>query len=195
MQTLLDAFDYSAGLVRIAFLGVAAVLAVVCVADWLVRTRKLPPFGPTANFMRRTVDPLLRPIEQRVVRAGGQPSSAPWWALGAVILVGIILITLIGFVRSQLGFMYYSLSGGAIGIYRLVVTWVFALLQLAVIIRVLISWLPVSPSAWYSRWSHALTEPMLKPLRRIIPLIGSVDITPIVAWFLLGVIEGFLVRL
>jgi YggT family protein len=45
------------------------------------------------------------------------------------------------------------------------------------------------------RWSYALTEWFLRPMRGIIPLIGMIDITPILAYFLLGIVQSFLVRL
>jgi YggT family protein len=195
MQMFLDAFDSTLAMLRVGLLGVAVALAALCAVDWLVRTRRLSPFGPVARFMRNSVDPLLKPVERRVVRGGGLPSSAPWWALGTVVLAGIVLLTLLGFVRTQIAFVYYSLTGGPSGIVRLLIIWAFAVLQLALIVRVLLSWFPMRPGAWYWRWSYALTEPVLKPLRRIIPLMGMVDITPIVAWFLLGLLQGFVVRL
>jgi YggT family protein len=195
MPSLLHAFDASLAVLRTALLAAAAVLAALCVIDWMVRTRKLSPFGPVARFMRGTIDPLLKPVERRVVRAGGLPSNAPWWALGALVLAGIVLLSLLGFARSQLAFTYDSLTGGPGAIARLLIGWAFAVLQLALIVRVVLSWIPFRPGAWYWRWSHALTEPMLKPLRRFIPAIGMMDITPLVAWILLGLIRGFLTRL
>jgi YggT family protein len=195
MEIFLSAFDSTLAVLRVGLFGVAAVLAAVCAVDWAVRTRKLPPFGPVARFMRSTVDPLLRPMERRVVRAGGLPSSAPWWALAAVVLAGIVLLWVLEFVRSQIAFLYVSLTGGPSGVVRLLITVVFTVLQLALIVRVLLSWIPMRPGAWYWRWSYALTEPYLKPLRRIIPLIAMMDITPIIAWFLLGLVQNFLLRL
>jgi YggT family protein len=195
MQALLSGFDSALAALRYALLGAAAVLAAIGGVDWLVRTRKISPFSPVARFMRASVDPLLRPIERRVVRAGGLPSSAPWWALGALVLAGIILLALLGVVRSEVAFIYDSLTGGTHGIYRLLVTLIFTILELALIVRVILSWLPLSPVAWYARWSHALTEPILRPLRRFIPRIGMMDVTPIIAWFLLGFLQGFFLTL
>jgi YggT family protein len=195
MPQLLSVFDESIAVFRIALFGVAAALAALCAVDWMVRTRKLSPFGPVARFMRTTMDPLLKPVERRVVRAGGLPSSAPWWALAAVVLAGIVLLSLLGFARSELGLVYYSVTSGPGGVTRLLISWLFGLLQLALIVRVLLSWLPVFPGAWYSRWSFALTEPMLKPLRRVVPLVAMMDITPIIAYFALGLLEGFFMRL
>ena len=195
MQLFMNAFDSMLGMLRVGLLGLATVLAVLCVLDWMVRTRRLSPFSAVARFMRARIDPLLRPVERRVVRAGGLPSSAPWWALGFVMLAGIVLLSLLGFVRSQLSFIYYSLTNGPGAFVRLLIAWVFAVLQIALVVRVILSWIPMRPGAWYARWSYALTEPLLKRLRRIIPLIGMMDITPIVAWFLLGLLQGIFTRL
>ena len=41
---------------------------------------------------------------------------------------------------------------------------------------------------------HQITEPILSPLRRIIPMIGMIDITPIVAYFGLQLAESLLSR-
>jgi YggT family protein len=40
-----------------------------------------------------------------------------------------------------------------------------------------------------------LSTPILAPLRRIVPNLGGLDITPILAYILLNVIESFLYRL
>ncbi|MFI5233322.1 MAG: YggT family protein, partial [Gemmatimonadales bacterium] len=48
---------------------------------------------------------------------------------------------------------------------------------------------------WWWRWSYAITEPMLKPLRRVIPMIAMIDITPIIAWFGLVIVQGILIRM
>ena len=73
---------------------------------------------------------------------------------------------------------------------NLLLSWGFAVLKIALVVRVISSWLPVSPYSKWIRWSYVLTEWMLAPLRRVIPRIGMIDITPIVAWLLLNVIQG-----
>ena len=85
MSSLLNGFDLALGFLRLAFFGLAAVAAVVCVADWAARTRRISPFGALARGMRRYVDPMIAPVERRIVRAGGVPATAPFWALGAVV--------------------------------------------------------------------------------------------------------------
>ena len=192
---VIDVLDASLGLLRRGFFAVAMVLAVVCAVDWLVRTRRLSPFGMIARFMRANVDPAIAPIERAVIRAGGVPSSAPWWALVVVVLAGIVVISVLDFLRGQVEMFMRAVDGGPRGIYQLAVSWIFAVLQLAIIVRVVISWIRVRPGSWIARWSFKLTEPMLRPLRQVVPTFGTVDITPIVAWFLLSLLETFFKRL
>jgi YggT family protein len=195
MPAVLDMLDGALRVLRGGLLGVAAVMAVICGVDWLVRTRRLDPFGAVARFFRSSVDPIIAPVERRVVRAGGMPSSAPWWALVFVVLAGIVIISLLDFLRGQLVFLFVSIERGPAGVYRVLVSWTFAILQLALITRVILSWVKVRPGSWLVRWSYRLSEPVLRPLRHLIPAIGMVDITPIVAWFLLGLLESFFLRL
>jgi YggT family protein len=192
---MLSAVDSVLPAIRAGFLALAALLGAVCGVDWLVRTRRVSPFGPVARFMRSKVDPLILPVERRVVRSGGMPSSAPWWALATVVLAGIALISVLEFARTQAALLAVAVDSGPGGIYRLLVSWAIAILQVALVVRVLLSWIHSSPGAWYVRWPYRLTEPMLRPLRRVIPTLGMMDITPIIAWFLLGLLRGILIGL
>ncbi len=189
----MPALDSILEAVRVATLFVVAVFAVICVVDWAVRTKRINAFNPIARYFRSTIDPFIAPIERRVVRAGGSPSVAPWWALVAAVVGGILLLSLLGFIRNQILFVSLSANEGATGIFRLIVLWTFALLRLALLVRVISSWLPVSPHSPWLRWSFVLSEPILRPLRQIVPTLGPVDITPIIAYFLLGLLARVLV--
>ncbi len=177
------------------FLAIGAVLAVVCAVDWMVRTRRLNPFGGVARFFRQSVEPLMAPIERQIVRAGGVPSSAPWWALGAAVLGGIVFLSLFDFVRGQLSGFYFASQTGARGVLRLLIAWTFAILRLALLVRVISSWVRVSPYSRWVRWAFTLSEPILRPLRQVVPTLGMIDITPIIAYLLLGLLEGFVMGL
>ena len=188
-------FDQILGAVRFVVLVTAGIFAVFCLIDWLVRTRRLNLFGPLARFSRSRIDPVLEPIEQRVVRAGGNPASAPLWALAAVVVGGILLISLLDFLRAEIMGFAFAVQGGPRGIFKLLVAWTFDFLRIAILVRVVSSWLPVSPSSPWIRWSYVVSEPILKPLRQVIPSIGPIDITPIVAYILIGVLQSAVLRL
>lgn len=188
----MPAIDSILEAVRVATLFVVAVFAVICVVDWAVRTRRINAFNPIARYFRSTIDPFIAPIERRVVRAGGSPAVAPWWALVAAVVGGILLLSLLGFIRNQVLFAALAANQGTAGVFRLLVVWTFAILRLALIVRVISSWLPVNPYSPWLRWSYLLSEPILRPLRQIVPTLGMIDITPILAYFLLGFLARIL---
>jgi YggT family protein len=191
VATVLAALDVLLGILRVVVFIVAAAALVIFTIDWLVRTRRLSPFGPVARFFRRVVDPLIVPIEHRVVRAGGLPSSAPWWALIAVVIGGLIVLALLEFIRGQLAFAANASTSGARGVIGVLVTWIFGILQLALIVRVISSWVRISEWSKWIRWTIPLTEWLLRPLRRFIPpLAGTIDLSPLVAWLLLALAKG-----
>jgi len=195
METFLAGADAVIQLLRTALLSIAVVFGVICVLDWAVRTRKISPFNAVARFCRSTVDPFISPIERRVVRAGGAPASAPLWALAAVVIGGILLLTLLDVIRLEVIRSIIASQEGTAGIFHLLVSWTFTILKLALVVRVISSWLPISPYSGWIRWSYALSEPILAPLRRIVPNFGGLDLTPILAYFLLNIIESLLFRL
>jgi len=189
MSDSLAGYYAAVGVVRVVLFWLALAIAIVALVDWLVRTRKIAPFGPVARFIRRWVDPLLAPIERKLVRSGRLPTAAPWWALVVVVVGGIVLITLLNYLGGLFGELAFGMSSPArFGL--LLLSWTLALLRIALIVRVVSTWIQISPYSKWIRWSYVLTEWMLAPLRRVIPNFGPVDVTPIVAYFLLVLVAS-----
>lgn len=65
----------------------------------------------------------------------------------------------------------------------------FTILTIAVLIRVLMSWFQLDPSSPLIQALNSITDPILVPLRNILPRIGMFDLSPIVAMILLGFIS------
>ena len=72
----------------------------------------------------------------------------------------------------------------------MVISWTIKLLRLALIVRVVSTWIGISPYSKWIRWTYTLTEWMLAPMRRMLPAFGPIDVSPILAFLLLGLIEG-----
>jgi YggT family protein len=195
MSAGITIFDQVIGAVRFALVVIAGIFAVFCVIDWMVRTRKVNLFGALARFSRSKIDPILEPIERRVVRAGGNPSSAPLWALAAVVVGGILLVSVLDFIRAEMLGLAFAVQSGPRGLFKVFVSWTFDFIRIAILVRVVSSWLPVSPHSGWIRWAYAVSEPLLRPLRQIIPAMGPIDITPIIAYFLIGFIQGAVLRM
>ncbi len=61
-------------------------------------------------------------------------------------------------------------------------------LVILILIRVLVSWYSPRPTNVLVVILYRLTEPILAPLRRIIPRVGRLDFSPLVAIILIQVI-------
>ena len=163
--------------------------AVVACTHWAVRARRLTPFGAWPRFVRRISEPILLPLERRILRAGGSPSDAPVWLLGIVVVGGLVLISL---VRWAVGFVYElgALTGAGPRVWLIEgVSGVFWILRIALLVRVIGSWFGVSPYAKWMRPFAVLTDWILQPLRRVLPPFGPFDMSPLVGYLLLWVAQ------
>ena len=74
-----------------------------------------------------------------------------------------------------------------------VIDMVFNLLQIIIIVRVVLSWISHNPSNQFIQIIYQISEPILKPIREILPLAGrGFDLSPVVAFFLLGLLKKIL---
>lgn len=69
------------------------------------------------------------------------------------------------------------------------------LLTWAIIARALISWLPIDPSSPLFQLLFRVTEPIIDPIRRILPPMGFVDLSPLAAIFLLWMMQSLVANL
>lgn len=191
LGSIIRLLNVSLALLRPAVFLAGALTAIVAAGSYAVRTRRLSPFSPLARLLRTRVDPwLIAPMERRIVRAGGTPAAAPWWTLAAVVIGGLLLLSAIEFVRDQLTQMVFaSVTGSLLG---LIIRWTFGVLQIALFARVVASWVGGSPYSKWWRWAFQLTEPFLAPLRQVIPPLGMLDITVLIAYFGLQFLERLL---
>jgi YggT family protein len=81
-----------------------------------------------------------------------------------------------------------------ITLYRLL-DFVFWLLNLSILLRVLFAWINPDPYNVLVRLVYDVTEPILSPLRRYIPLVAGIDITPLVALVILELLHRVLIAL
>lgn len=68
-------------------------------------------------------------------------------------------------------------------------------LSLAILVRVLLSWVPMRLPWGLGEFIWGITEPILAPIRRALPFMGGMDFSPIVALFAIQIVETILLRL
>jgi YggT family protein len=164
--------------------------SIVALTHWAVRRRKIGPFGAGPRLVRRRSDPVLLPLEHRVIRFGGSPQDAPLWLLGIVILGGLLLLSLTSWLLGIAGSVTALASAGPRDWVRLLVGWAFTLVMAAIFIRVIVSWFGVSEYRPWMRPLVLLTDWIIRPIRRLLPPTGMIDFSPMVAWLVLWVARG-----
>lgn len=174
--------------VFVAF-GVSVVLAL---ASWLVRTRRVSPFGFPGRALRAVSDPIIRPVETRLVRAGGNPGNAGWWLVVVVAAVGVVLIAGLNWLAEVASGVIFAFSGGPRAGAALLITVAYRVLVAALFIRVIAGWLGYQRYTRLLRPVYALTDWVVEPLRRVLPPLGQFDWSPLAAWLVLMLLERIL---
>ena len=69
-----------------------------------------------------------------------------------------------------------------------------SLLELLVIAYVILSYV-MDPYHPVRRWVSSIVEPMLMPIRRVVPLVGMLDFSPIVLIILIRILSNLIIKL
>jgi YggT family protein len=165
--------------------------SLVALTHWAVRSRRINPFGAWPRTMRKLSDPVLLPLERRIVRAGGSPQNAPLWLLGIVIGTGLVLLSLTSWLMATAMRLRFAAEGGPRIWIEMLVSAVFTVLMAAILIRVIASWLGIGQYRRWMRPIYGLTSWLIDPIRRVLPPFGMFDFSPMVAWLVLYVLRGF----
>jgi YggT family protein len=177
---------------QFVFYAIATVILVVValmLARLILNKADLNPFSRPVIMVRRWTDPLVNPVRRPLVQMGFGPNMAPLVVILVAILLGYFATQFIGAVLFTASHLWLSvLYGKPIGIVGSIIYGVLAIYSLMIFMRIIISW-GVDP---YNRFLHFLiraTEPVLGPFRRMIPMVGFFDISPIVVLFLLDLLQ------
>jgi YggT family protein len=68
-------------------------------------------------------------------------------------------------------------------------------LNFAILLRVIVSWLSSDPYNPIVSLIYGITEPILAPIRRVLPSMGGLDLSPLVALILIQVAQRVLLTL
>ena len=143
---------------------------------WMQAIRVRPP-SSIAQFTFQLSDWLVRPLRRVVPGVGGYD-----WAS----LIGAFLVVLLA---SSL----WLIKGNPFPVILLIalqrfLNWIIYGFMALLIIEAIFSW--VNPHAPLAPFVRAMNEPLLRPLRRVVPLVGSLDLSLLVALILLQIAQA-----
>ena len=157
------------------------------------------PFGRIASTVRQLSDRLVLPVRGSLIALGADPKFAPFVTILVIILFGWCALQLTESIHLTVAGVLDSIRTGSLK--RLIGYILHGLLSIygiLIFMRIIFSWGMMSYRNRLMRFLVDVTEPLLGPLRRLIPMVGPFDISPIVAFFVIWLfqkaIEGTLLN-
>jgi len=160
------------------------------------------PFSWSAVTLRRSTEPILSPTRAMLRGFGLDSKVAPFIAVILVIVAGYMVIQVAGSVLNTIAGIIYAVSsrqlGAPVAIAGYLLFGFLGLYILAIFIRIILSFVAVGYGNRLMRFLLLITEPLLGPLRRMVPLVSMFDISPMVAviviWLCQQAVAGTLLR-
>jgi len=166
---------------------IAVILGVTLLGRVYMGYVGLPARNPLAQFAIALTDWLVRPL-RRLARASGRLDVA---ALLAAALVACVYVGL-RFLLGGIGLASWPVSGMLLMALIEVLRWALYLVLWLTLLHVVLSW--VNPHAPIAPAVSMLARPFLAPFQRALPLIGGIDLSPLVVILIVNVMLIVLAR-
>jgi YggT family protein len=157
----------------------------------IVDSMDLNPFGAIHRTVRRLTDSFVFPVRGLLREFHADPKYAPILVIVIVILMGLLLLNLIGTLSHMvLGIAWALRLGSPAAVLGFIFHGLISIYILMIFVRIVLTMAMVSYMNRFMRFLFDTTEPLLGPLRRRIPPVGRWDISPIVAFILLWLLQA-----
>ncbi len=147
-------------------------IAVVLIR-FLLQWARADFYNPLSQFIVRITSPVLRPLRQAIPSYGGLDTASLVlaWILKSVELALVAL--LLGYSLIPVGALLWSLPA--------LIELTIGIFLFGILIRAILSWVNPDPYNPGVALLERLTDPILRPARRLIRPIGGVDLSPMAA--------------
>ncbi|HEV7904025.1 MAG TPA: YggT family protein [Pyrinomonadaceae bacterium] len=185
--------------IDLAIVGVIVAAIVLMLLRLALNYADLNPFSRPVLMVRGVTDPFINPVRRSLLNFGFSPNMAPLVTILIIILVGWLAMRLSGDVIGTIyGMLLYARAGKPIAALGALLYGFLGVYSMLILIRIIFSWGMVGLRNRVMRFLVWATDPLLVPLRRIIPPLGVFDISPLVAfliiWLFQAAIAGTLMR-
>ena len=168
-------------LVKVLF-GLYATLVVL---RFLLQLTRADFYNPISQFIVKATKPLLNPLRRLIPGVSGID-------IASLVLAWIVLALEQMAIFGLNGFGFQPTGAVLLAVPELI-TLVINIFLFAILIQVIISW--INPGSYNPAIGliHSLTEPLLSPVRRRMPDMGGLDLSPMVVMIGLVVLEMLLI--
>ena len=144
-------------------------------------------YNPLSQFIVRATHPLLKPLRKIIPSFAGLDLASLVLAILVQLVLMALVLMLMGYgLDNPLQLLIWSI----IGVTALFIKVFF----FALIISVILSWVAQGSHNPAAELINQICEPLLVPIRRILPSLGGLDLSPIVAFLILNLIDMLVVR-
>jgi YggT family protein len=194
-MVIIRTFLFLSWVVELAVVAIIVLMIVRLISDAM----DLNPFAWTSRTIRRLSDGFVIPARGSLRNFGVDPKFAPLIVILVWILLGYFILQLLGTIGNTLnGVVSSMLAGNVTAVIGFTLYGLLSIYILLMFVRVIFSLAMVSYQNRLMRFLVDITEPLLAPLRRMIPPVGRFDISPIVAFLILylfqAAVAGVLLR-
>lgn len=178
----------SAGIYLVQTLGSLYLLIVLLrfVLQWL----RADFFNPVSQFVVRATQPLLKPLRRLIPGFGGFDLASLVLALLLQTLLSALMLTLSGAGGLVVSLLPMLLLWSLIAVLALFAKIFF----FALVASVILSWVAQGSHNPGVLLVNQLCEPLLSPIRRILPNLGGLDLSPIFAFIALNLFDMLVIR-
>ncbi|WP_415753713.1 YggT family protein [Pseudomonas leptonychotis] len=144
-------------------------------------------YNPLSQFIVRATHPLLKPLRKIIPSLAGLDLASLVLAILVQLVLMALTLMLLGYgLDNPVQLLIWSIIG---------VTALFLkVFFFALIISVILSWVAQGSQNPTVALVNQICEPLLAPIRRILPGMGGLDLSPIVAFLILNLIDMLVIR-
>jgi len=195
MQIISRSFLFVTWAIEAVIIAVIVLMVLRMIAD----AADLNPFSWASRTIRRLTDFFVGSVRRSLMGFGVDPKFAPLVVILLAILLGWFFLWLTEELAQTILGVFISIKAASpVSAIGFIIYGALSVYSVLIFMRIVFSWGMVSYSNRLMRFLVNVTEPLLGPLRRIIPPLGMMDISPIFAfiiiWLFQKAIQGTLLR-
>lgn len=149
---------------------------------FLLQSVRADFYNPISQFLVKLTNAPLRPL-RRIIPGWGGIDNASLLLMFALQVIALTILLLVSGVTISVA----MLAGLAVGALTKLISLLFYVYIFSIFIMAIISW--INPGSYnpVAALLASLTEPLMRPLRKVIPPVGGIDLTPMLALIILYV--------
>ncbi|SFU03054.1 YggT family protein [Halomonas saccharevitans] len=153
---------------------------------FLLQASRADYYNPISQSVVKVTQPAVRPFQSFLGPVMGRFDLATLATAFVIKAIAIIVIL-------QIGFGVFPIAGVVIGSVATIANALLKIYFFALIVMIILSWVAPQASHPGALLVMQLVEPIMAPVRKVIPPLGMIDLSPIVVFIAISLIDAFVV--